>query len=275
MVKRKDSAALRSAGDNRGYFVDDTFHLTHDAGFFSMCSAVLFELSRREKPVAEIRADESFSLYGKTLGGNPWLHYFLPPKTSARTRYSRKNPFGRRLRHHSNYSDLPLFRAQPYLRRYFLPSAAVVERKEGLSRAYSVNPPQTLTVWYRGTDKASEITLDPPEKYLDEVKKLIHRNPRLRVHVQTDQEQVRSFFLTELGDRAFFFRELPVSSTQEGIHFTTPDDQQIQSGQDMLATVLFASQSRHLITHTGNVALWTVLFRGHTKRTLQLGIEPS
>ena len=275
MAHDKGSKPLRSAGDKRGYFVDNTFHLTHDAGFFSMCSAVLFELSRREEPVTEIRTDESFSLYGKTFGGNPWLHYFSPPNPATKARYSTKNPFGRRLRHHSNYDELPLFRAKPYIRRYFQPSPAVVYKKDDLVRTYAVDPTRTITLWYRGTDKGSEIALDSPEKYLDEVKKILHRRPRLRVHVQTDQEQVQKFFLSELGDRAFYFSELPVSKTGEGIHFTTPIDEQIQAGQNMLATVLIASQSRYLITHTGNVALWTVLYRGTTKKTLQLGKVPS
>jgi len=276
MFSKENEKPLRSAGDQRGYFVEDSFHLTHDAGFFSMCSSTLFELSRMKESVAEIRGDESFSLYGKELGGNPWLHFFSPPITSVSANYSKKNPFGRRLRHHSDYSTLPISRAKPYIQRYFQPSPEVVRRKEELIRAYGVEPNNTVTLWYRGTDKATEIALDPPERYLHEARKLLKRSSKLRVHIQTDQHQMQSFLQSELGDRGFVFEEIPVSRTAEGIHFTTPLDKQVQSGQDILATVLIASMSRHLITHTGNVALWTVLYRGSTKRTTQLGLgDPS
>lgn len=236
-----------------------------------MCSAALFELSRHKDPVSEIIADEAFSLYGQESGGNPWLHFFSPPDVSKPAHFSEKNPFGRRLRHHSDYSTLPIKRAQPYIQRYFQPSPEVYRKKTDLISKYSVRPEKTITLWYRGTDKGSEIDLDSPEKYLEQAQSILRRNPLLRVHIQTDQEQVRSFLATELGDRGFFFTELPVSSADEGIHFTTPAEEQIQSGQDLLAAVLIASSSRHLITHTGNVALWTVLYRGNTRRTIQLG----
>ena len=86
ILRGKNGRHLRNAGDQRGYFVDTEFHLTHDAGFFSMCSAVLFELSRHTGHVKTIVADESFSLYGKSFGGNPWLHYFSPPLTNKTAR---------------------------------------------------------------------------------------------------------------------------------------------------------------------------------------------
>lgn len=49
------------------------------------------------------------------------------------------------------------------------------------------------------------------------------------------------------------------------IHQTIPPGQQVAFGQTLLATVLLMAQSIYVITQTGNMALWTALFRGLTR----------
>ncbi len=126
---------------------------------------------------------------------------------------------------------------------------------------------------YRGTDKGTEITLESPEMYAEAAHAVLKRNPRYRVLVQTDQAQVRDFLAEELGERAFFIYEMPVTDTDNAIHNVIAPGDQISFGQTLLATVLIMAKTRHLITHTGNMALWTVLHRGGTRRTMQLGLE--
>jgi hypothetical protein len=95
--------------------------------------------------------------------------------------------------------------------------------------------------------------------------------PRMRVLVQTDQAQVRDFLLEEIGERAFFIEEMPVTYSSQAIHDVISPEAQISFGQTLLATVLIMSKTRHLITHTGNMALWTILYRGNLRKVTQLG----
>ena len=270
-LMKKHRPPLRSAHYSFGRFTDDTFHITHDAGLFSICSTTLFELSRREEPVTVIRGEESFQYFGQSSSENPWDFFFQQPLARARVRYSPKNVFARRLRHHWDYSTLRLKDARPYLRRYFSPSPAVLKTMADLVTRHKIVPRQTIVVNYRGTDKHKELEVEQPEVFFREVLAILAKNPRYRVLVQTDQQQVRDYLVSEIGDRAFFLPELPVTLSSTVIHSQLPADEQIRFGQHMLATVLIMAQSRFLVTHTGNVALWTVLYRGNTTRVTQLG----
>ena len=273
MFEKKGNKPLRSAGDKRGYFVDSAFHLTHDAGFFSMCSTALFELCREKSMTTAIYANESFSHFGKDAGENPWDFYFNQPRQEIPAVFADKNPFGRRLRHHSDYSTLPLKRVRSHIARYFSPVEEVKRREANLLAKYGIDPGRTITVCYRGTDKGTELALEDPEAYLDATRALVRRRPRCRVLVQTDQTQVRDFLVNSLGERAFYIDEMPVTETQTAIHHVITPEQQVSFGQTLLATVLIMANTRHLITHTGNMALWTVLYRGNVRGVTQLGLS--
>lgn len=271
--KAKEPKKLRSSSDRRGYLEGTTFHLTHDAGFFSMCSVTLFELCRRQEQTTTIRAEEAFVHFRGQAGENPWDYYFLQPQVTVSAPYSKKNPFGRRLRHHSDYRTLPVWRVRRHLKRYFTPSEEVLQRRMELVSRHSIDPRKTIAVCYRGTDKATEIELAPPREYLEAVQQILRKKPGYRVLVQTDQAQVRDYLMNELGDLAFYLPEMPVTESDSVIHAVIPRDQQVDFGQTLLATVLIMAETKYLVTHTGNMALWTVLFRGNTKRTIQLGME--
>ncbi len=275
MFRNKPTKPLRSAGDQRGYFVDDAFHLTHDAGFFSMCSAALFELCREHTPATAIVAGESFSHFGKGFAENPWDLYFTQPRLTIPAPFSAKNPFGRRLRHHSDYSTLPLKRVTAHLQRYFSPSSEVHAVMQSLLATYDIDVTKTITVCYRGTDKSTEIPVEKPEAYADATLAIARKNPRYRILVQTDQAQVRDFLCDTLGSQAFFIDEMPVTESSDAIHNVITPEQQVSFGRTLLATVLIMAKTRHLITHTGNMALWTVLYRGNSRRLTQLGLPTS
>lgn len=272
MAHDEGSKPLRSAGDKRGYFVDNTFHLTHDAGFFSMCSVGLAELCREKTPTSAVFANKAFSNFGKDTGKNPWDFYFRQPREDISAPFSEKNPFGRRLRHHSDYTTLPLKRVRQHMARYFYPGDEVKRIEAELVAKYAIKPSRTITVCYRGTDKGTEIAIADPEVYLEKTRALLKRHPRSRVLVQTDQSQVRDFLMNNLGDCAFYIDEMPVTETSTAIHQVINQHQQVSFGQTLLAAVLIMASTKHLVTHTGNMALWTVLYRGHVRGVTQLGL---
>ncbi len=178
----------------------------------------------------------------------------------------------RKFDHHARYGRLRLDLLTPFIHRWFLPAAPVVEYGESLLRSSNLNPDKTIVVLYRGTDKSSEVYLARPEEYLAQAIRLLHENPDFRVLIQTDQEQVRDLFVRELGPRCFYFPELPVTSGTKVLHQLSQSElplSRLQFAQSLIAVCQIVSTCRHLINHTGNMALWSVLYREHTRHMLQ------
>ncbi|MGO9644716.1 MAG: hypothetical protein ACLPY5_08225 [Candidatus Bathyarchaeia archaeon] len=122
-----------------------------------------------------------------------------------------------------------------------------------------------------------EIAQIQQEYYVQEVKRLIARDPSLRIMIQTDQQQIRDRFMRALGERAFFLSELPVSSSPIGVHDMSDSERGIsnfENDQRMLAAVNILSKCRYTITHTGSIGLWTYLFRGTPRNACQLRPGP-
>jgi hypothetical protein len=123
-------------------------------------------------------------------------------------------------------------------------------------------------VWYRGTDKFNEVKIAPPELYVSQVRRILIKNPGLKVWIQTDQAQVREMFLNEFGTECLVLDELPVTSGTQGIHFLGSSLQDLVL---LLCAAMVMSTCRFVVLHTGNVATWICLYRGHSKRLIQFG----
>lgn len=260
---------MKSDKDKFGEFVGDTFFAQKDSGFFSICSLVLFELSRGPTSTDRVDATNVFS-YFSPPGVDAWPLFF-EIQSQIRIPKSARNPFARRRRNHSVYSDLPIYRARKHLLKFFCPSQEVLQKKRQVVRNYSINPKNTLVICYRGTDKRIEIPPEPIEDYIAEARKILKKRPNLRVMVQTDQEQVRKRLMAEFGDSAFSIDEMPTTAGDTVIHKLIHEDQKADFGQLLLATVLIMASSQYVISHTGNMSLWIALFRGNTRRFVQMG----
>jgi len=144
-------------------------------------------------------------------------------------------------------------------------------------RQYNIDYENTIGLCYRGTDKWLEIAQIQPEYYIQEVKRLITKEPGLRILIQTDQQQIRDLLAEALGERAFFLSELPVSSSPIPVHDLSDSERGIsnfENDQRMLAVVTILSKCKYTITHTGSIGLWTYLFRGTPRNTCQLKPGP-
>jgi hypothetical protein len=260
---------MRSDKDSFGEFVDNVFYAKQDSGFFSICSLVLFELSRGPSSIQRVDASEVFSYYSPK-GVDAWPLFF-ENQPDVIIRDSNRNPFARRRRNHSVYSNLPIFRARKHLIKFFTPSTEVLDKTRALIRKYSIEPNNTLVICYRGTDKSTEITPEPVGDYISEAKKVLKKHAGLRVLIQTDQEQVKQTLLQEFGPSAFFIEEMPTTTGATVIHKLIARDRRIDFGQTLLATVLIMALSKYVISHTGNMSLWIALFRGNTRRFTQMG----
>lgn len=170
--------------------------------------------------------------------------------------------------HHAVYATLRLADYTPYVDAYFRPSAQVRRRAAEWQHAYGMTPDNALVIVYRGTDKDSEVKLAPVDAYIDLARALLQRNPGLQIFVQTDQAQALDRMLQQLPG-AIHIRELPVTSGRKVMHKLAVEQQfgvtKPELAKGLLAMTWLYASFRFVISHTGNIGLWLVLYRGHAE----------
>lgn len=149
--------------------------------------------------------------------------------------------------------------------RFFNPSDLIVERKNILINKYKFDPQKTISVLYRGTDKATELKLGSPLEYLKVVKNILKDNPNFKVLLQTDQTQVIQYFYDQLGDILITFEETPSTTSNRVIWslMEQSDKDSVDWSQWFDAALRCISECKYLVNHTGNVAFFANLYRGN------------
>lgn len=251
-----------------GCLFNGDYYLTHNWGFFSCCSTLMFDMAKLHGKQNSISTKFSFR-YSRDEELTCVLNeYFLPPDTKIKQIES--EVVSETLYHHSNYLSLPLDEFKPYLQKYFRVNEKVERWKDWFVKKYAIDFDKTIVLSYRGTDKYIELELQPVEKYLLHVRKLLQDNPGYRVWIQTDQQQVQDAVMSEFEPgRCFLLEELPATTGKHGVHEILETDK-VEFSRKMLAAVQLMAACKHLITHTGNVAFWTVLYRGNVNNVVQI-----
>jgi hypothetical protein len=176
--------------------------------------------------------------------------------------------------HHGYYSNLGYNWLNPLLHRYYSPAPRVREIVADWKSKYGFDSGRTIGVFYRGTDKGTEVKLARPRAYLDLTRTLLKRHPDYRVLIQTDQQQVREMFVDELGDRCWYIEEMPVTRGQSSVAHLSVDERGLDSyqfGLRILAATLLFSECAQIVNYTGNMGLWVALYRGHWNNAWQFG----
>lgn len=247
---------------------DGVFELHHDAGFFSMCSVTLLEIARSVTPVVDIDASHAFRLYSDGVTTPQWSDYFAPVVPVMPRDYG---DWSKYLLQHRRYRFLDLKAVAPLLAAYFRPSEEVVSIMRRMMDTYEIALDKTVVVHYRGTDKGREVHQRDFPRWIAAIDTTLKRLPSThRLLIQTDQLQVQQQLLDRYKDRAFSFTELPMTDSTKGVHFQVDKSQRRDYGQTFLAATYVMSQSAKVITHTGNGALWTALYRGHADGFTQI-----
>jgi len=244
-----------------------------DAGFFSLCSSSLADLAQLERQIRRIVANRAFRRFRALPGGNTWSLFFQQPENTGfgLGRLDYVATLVKKGLYHTNYSTLDFFAFAPFVRTYFTPSTKVQNKTKEFEKRYGLSPWNLIAVNIRGTDKWKEIPAADVDRYIQLAENAASEAPHAKILLVTDQHQFLSLFEARFADRLVVIRELPTTSRIDGpIHNALTLWQRRDFGVNFLAVVLLMASSRIVITHTGNTAFWTVLFRGHTNGLVQL-----
>ena len=266
-----------------GSFYDpeqDAILCGHDSGFFSMCSVSLWNLADLQRFRGKIPSRIDYSLNFKAFRNPEQIRQktdlypvFFKPHSASLISPQRRLPY---VAHHGLYSLLNYERLNPVIDRFFRPSDRVLAARAELTRRYDIDPAKTIAVVYRGTDKSTEIKVASPEAFLAVTQQMLIANPGHRVWIQTDEWEVREIFVRAFADRCFYVQEMPVSTNGVVVH--GQDDETLSMDRSEFGVLLVAinsllAQADVVVNHTGNMALWLCLFRGHARGVWQFDDE--
>jgi hypothetical protein len=127
------------------------------------------------------------------------------------------------------------------IKKFFKTSTVVDKKVEEFELAYKINYDNTIGIHYRGTDKSSEIKVWPVENYLFKISELLAIEPKLKIYLLTDQQQVFDIFKNNFGENMIYINELPMSSDNNGIHYSLKNEKE-EFGVNFLSAVLMLSK---------------------------------
>lgn len=149
---------------------------------------------------------------------------------------------------------------------HFKLSDEVADRERFFIDKYSINPDKVIVVYYRGTDKGTEIPSIDPSVYLMCIEGLLKHSPDCRVLIQTDQLQVLDYFRHNLPGKVFNIGEMPLSKANVAIH---KDGEKLVSnyelGVNYLAVLSLISKCKNIILSESGGSWWIQIFRGNSE----------
>lgn len=171
-----------------------------------------------------------------------------------------------------DYRKLPFSYLRPFVEKYFNESFEVFAITCELRSKYKINTDyanDTCAVFFRGNDKQRETTIAPYEAFINKAKEIKAANPDIRFLVQPDETEFLEAFLEEFPD-SIYFEETPHMRKKDScIFYELPQAERAEYGAKFFAAVLALSQCKHLITHSGNSSLWSVLYRNNAENVYQ------
>ncbi len=252
-----------------GFIFLGNYYSTHNAGLFSIVSTIASDLSKTQIQPKRISFKFCGHYYKNYFFENPWRKLFDHPNEgsccmSESHLISRVHDWWDK-----DYAELNLDYVVEFSNKYLRPSLETSKALNLLCEKYGLVHEETLTVHYRGTDKASEIALVDVREYILRIRELLQELTGLNVLILTDDSQAYEMFLEAFPASKSLVNELPTSKGGLGAHEAMKVDR-TQDAIFYLASVLIASKSKILVTHTGNGGLGERIFRGAGEGFIQM-----
>jgi hypothetical protein len=261
-----------------GFCIGRTYFSTNNAGLLSCASTVLSDLIEARFPIARINSRLGLALYKRRATQDNWADFFEQPHnanidwTPSKTLLEHQPPVSEWWS--MRYESLPISEIQELVINFFTPSQQVREKIKTLIDEYGITPENLIGVHYRGTDKEYEIPTPSVDSFIEATREITYNQNSKKILVLTDEPDALSMFLEAFPGRVVYAPNLIMGSGDVGAHSIDSKDKSFQ-GQLFLANLLLVSRCSQIVTHTGNGALWEVLFRGSSQGVVQVEFEKS
>jgi hypothetical protein len=259
------SGLLKFQRGKFGFFVRGTYFLTYNAGLMSCSTTTLSDITASGRVVKKVRSNFGMSLYKKWLIRNNWKSFYLAPiqQNFSQLLSAETGPYPNDIHDWwvKDYAALPLKRIQETVTSFFRLSPKVVGFSNSFVEKYGINLEETIGVHYRGTDKQTEIETPSLTQFIQQTRQYMQEMANPKILLLTDEPEATQAFETAFPNAVITIDELSTPGGSLGAHTLDSKEPEVQ-GQIFLAILSLVSKCKKVVSHTGNGALWEVLFRG-------------
>lgn len=259
--------------DDTQAFVDDngTLVVAHDAGFFSCCTIRLRKIIQYYHHFGRLPHVDSSMQWSKYKDRERDVthEYFMPGRPFKLSNTDIHFTTDTREDQFSDYRYINYSGLASLILAYFCPSHQVIKKHYSLTDAYAINPSNTIAVMYRGNDKRLETLLPPHVSIIEQVDKVVKNNPDCTIIVQTDEIEFFEQFKKAYPNSIHFKEAVMVHQNQEAVQNYIDRSKSISHAVNFLSILLILSKCKHVITNSGNVAMWLCLYRGNADNVHQ------
>lgn len=263
----------------------DVLIIKHNAGFFS-CSTIALQdivIWHRHHIRMPDHVDRSFQ----------YSHYKYEPLQNLIPFYFNEQDFDipfiewYEISHDnielqfSDYTLLDFAAVKPFVDKFFTPSQHVLDLVKIYEEKYKIDYKNTCGVFYRGNDKAREMTIAPYSEFakMANAKAYTHHadnGKECQFFVLPDETEFLEYLTASIHEqnmnrnRVYTLEECPhMSKKDSAIPFEMPTIERADYAARFLAAVIIMSKCKYIITHSGNCGMWSVLYRGNAENIYQ------
>ena len=249
-----------------------TLVITHNSGFFSCCSI------RLEKIIQYFNQTKKLPLI---VDSSVQFEWYKPPRThkaSIVDTYFTMDPSGIIFRTPINYEHTYQFTdykkidytsIQPFITKYFSPSAEIQEIVSTLEKKYSLDYSNLCVLFYRGNDKATETSLSSYDDYSVKAKLIQEQNPSIQFLLQSDETEFLETMIKEFPKAIWFkdeIRHIKKSNTTVDKVFS---EDNYTFSKYFLAITLIMAKCKYIVCGSGNCSIWITFYRGNCEGMYQ------
>ena len=168
------------------------------------------------------------------------------------------------------YKNIDFKQVAILIETFFSPSKTIKDIVVSLENKYSLEHDNTCSVHYRGNDKAQETGIAEYEQFFSKAQEVLQKNANIKFLIQTDELEFAQAFKQKFSN-SFFFEELTMINHDKhsSVHHSLPRNKRKEHASYFFAAIIIMSKTKHLITYSGNSALWITLYRRNAKNTHQ------
>ena len=248
----------------------------HWAGFYSCCfmrlvNIIDFCIENNEEPQTIIN-NKCFTWYNPNIDKDIVPDFFKTNEKISLS-YDIKINWCYSSAQFMNYIDLPLTDLYPYVEKFFSPTDKILAIKENIIEKYSIDINNSCVLFLRGNNKATECKIPEYNEYIINANTHLKNNPDIEFIIQSDEIEFIDEMKSKFPNNIVFYDEIRTIKKNDKMtvdnNGETPEIN-YDYALNFLAIVLIMSECKYIICNSGNISLWTALFRKNLENFTQL-----
>ncbi len=248
--------------------------MKHNAGFFSCCSVLLYNIidffNTNKILPKNVDSSLSFEWYKNNTQKDITYDYF--------EHYNNVNTniiFNKHIDYHYNYQFIDYSKLNfkdicPFIEKYFSLSLEIKNIIKDMEKKYSIDYNNICVLFYRGNDKNTETNICSYDDYLDIANKKIIDNPNIKFLIQSDETQFIDLFTSKFPKNSFYFKDeiRHIKKCNSTVDICMKDTNYMFS-KYYLAITYIMSMCKYIVCGSGNCSIWIILYRGNNTNVYQ------